>query len=176
MREEKDRCSRIAELLLIENEVDKIEKASTCLAITDSVLYSFYRQENEQYPFTPIEKIMYAILMRVADEIYFCYNHNFEIGIQYQKQIDKYRVDFLVTANYSNDKIIIECDGHDFHEKTKEQAKHDKEKDRYLTSLGYKILHYTGSEIYNDFCHIEHELFKMLDIPCTPYSLFGEKK
>ena len=48
-------------VLFIENEVDKIEKASTCLAITDSVLYSFYRQENEQYPFTPIEKIMYAI-------------------------------------------------------------------------------------------------------------------
>lgn len=41
-------------------------------------------------------------------------------------------------------------DGHEFHEKTKQQAQYDKKRDRKLTKLGYKILRFTGSEIYND--------------------------
>jgi very-short-patch-repair endonuclease len=47
-------------------------------------------------------------------------------------------------------KMIVECDGHDFHEKTKEQARHDKERDRNLQSLGYFVYRYTGSELYAD--------------------------
>jgi hypothetical protein len=47
-------------------------------------------------------------------------------------------------------KMVVECDGHDFHEKTKEQARRDKERDRNLQSLGYPVYRYTGSEIYAD--------------------------
>lgn len=47
-------------------------------------------------------------------------------------------------------KMIVECDGHDFHEKTKEQAKRDKLRDRILQSLGFPVYHYTGSEIWDD--------------------------
>ena len=43
-----------------------------------------------------------------------------------------------------------EIDGHDFHERTKDQAKRDKSRDRYLTAEGFRIFRYTGSEIYND--------------------------
>jgi len=46
--------------------------------------------------------------------------------------------------------LIVECDGHDYHERTKEQAKRDREKDRVLQSIGYPIFRFTGSEIYND--------------------------
>lgn len=62
-----------------------------------------------------------------------------------------YRVDFLMCAlrGSRNIQYVIECDGHDFHEKTKEQAKKDKCRDRDLTSAGYKVLRFTGSEIYN---------------------------
>lgn len=37
-----------------------------------------------------------------------------------------------------------------YHEKTKEQAKRDKARDRYFQSLGLIVLRYTGSEIYKN--------------------------
>ena len=75
-----------------------------------------------------------------------------DIGKQYE--IGNYRIDFLFsikniqTGKYKN--FIVELDGHDFHEKTKEQAKRDKEKDRFLISEGYTVIRFTGSEIYNN--------------------------
>ncbi|ADQ06487.1 conserved hypothetical protein [Caldicellulosiruptor hydrothermalis 108] len=47
-------------------------------------------------------------------------------------------------------KLVIECDGHDFHEKTKEQAMRDKKRDRDLIEAGYQVIHFTGSEIFAD--------------------------
>jgi hypothetical protein len=41
----------------------------------------------------------------------------------------------------------IECDGHEFHEKTKEQATKDREKFRSLKARGLDIIPFTGSEI-----------------------------
>lgn len=45
---------------------------------------------------------------------------------------------------------MVECDGHAFHEKTKEQAKRDKKRDRFFQEKNIIILHYTGSEIWNN--------------------------
>lgn len=46
--------------------------------------------------------------------------------------------------------IIVECDGHDYHERTKEQARRDKKRDRFFTAKGFKVLRFTGSEIWAD--------------------------
>jgi hypothetical protein len=43
----------------------------------------------------------------------------------------------------------IEIDGHEWHEKTKEQARRDKERERFLVAQGWKILRFTGSEVFN---------------------------
>ncbi|MBA2502348.1 MAG: DUF559 domain-containing protein [Pyrinomonadaceae bacterium] len=59
-------------------------------------------------------------------------------------------------------KIIVECDGHDFHEKTKVQAAHDKRRDRILQSLGYKVFRFTGSEIHNNAISCALEVFDCL--------------
>lgn len=70
-----------------------------------------------------------------------------------QKKIGQYRADFafaFCSEEIKLEKIVVECDGHDFHEKTKQQARHDKAKDRYLLSKGWVPIHFTGSEIYND--------------------------
>lgn len=64
-----------------------------------------------------------------------------------------YRVDFLVEIERENKTfyyIVVELDGHDFHERTKEQAKRDKSRDRTLVRHGYSVLRFTGSEIYNN--------------------------
>lgn len=45
--------------------------------------------------------------------------------------------------------VVVECDGHDFHERTAEQARRDRERDRNIQD-NYKILRFTGSEIWQD--------------------------
>jgi very-short-patch-repair endonuclease len=89
---------------------------------------------------TPIERMVYFALR--AREPYTA------IRVKSQFHIGPYRADFLVTWEYSPEKIVIECDGHDFHEKTKEQAQHDKKRDREMQAAGYKVYRFTGSEIW----------------------------
>ena len=61
------------------------------------------------------------------------------------------RLDFALMDNLRRDvEIAVECDGHDFHERTKEQAKSDRSRDRAVQAAGLKILRFTGSEIHND--------------------------
>jgi very-short-patch-repair endonuclease len=76
-----------------------------------------------------------------------------EVLISPQHQIGDYHVDFAIILNNVPDeqiKIVVECDGHDFHEKTKEQAGRDKKRDRELQIAGWKVLRFTGSEIWRD--------------------------
>lgn len=69
------------------------------------------------------------------------------------------RVDFLVHAFDHHARIlkapgwrelIVECDGHDFHERTKEQAKRDRSRDRRATLAGRDVMRFTGSELWRD--------------------------
>lgn len=46
--------------------------------------------------------------------------------------------------------VFIECDGHDFHERTKDQAEHDRRKDRTIQAADITILRFTGRELYRD--------------------------
>lgn len=90
---------------------------------------------------TPIEQIAFFKLMELAR----CSVINQVVP---QFSIKNYRVDFLVILPRDEEKYVIECDGHDFHEKTKEQAAKDKKRDRDLQLMGFKVLHFTGSEIW----------------------------
>jgi hypothetical protein len=47
-------------------------------------------------------------------------------------------------------KVSIELDGHDFHERTPEQAERDKSKDRLLQQHGWIALRFTGREVLRD--------------------------
>jgi len=85
------------------------------------------------------------------------YNDRFDdrltVFIEPQAMIGKYRVDFLITPTMGEregKRLIVECDGHDFHERTKAQARKDRSRDRELTALGYLVFRYTGSEIHAD--------------------------
>lgn len=84
----------------------------------------------------------------------------------------KYRADFFITSlgfkgSVSGGecvyKIIVECDGHDFHEKTKEQAKRDKLRDRTFTSHGISVFRFTGSEIHKNAESCAEEVLHYLD-------------
>ncbi len=74
-----------------------------------------------------------------------------------QHEIAKFKVDFLLTyfrfispGSEQKRSVVVECDGHDFHEKTKEQAAYDKARERQIQAIGYPILRFTGSEIFAD--------------------------
>jgi len=94
--------------------------------------------------------------------------HNFDIftngeidviNIQNQAIVEAgnkiYRVDFLigVVYNFKNrDKyremlFAVECDGHDYHEKTKQQIIYNNQRERDLKASGYEIIRFSGSEI-----------------------------
>lgn len=68
--------------------------------------------------------------------------------IQLQAELESYRVDFLLKVG--DRRLVVECDGHDFHERTKEQARRDKARDRELQASGYPVYRFTGSEIWAD--------------------------
>lgn len=111
---------------------------------------------------SPIEK-NYLINLIYVGEL-----SNLDLNITNQHEINvdnnKYKTDFYVTAiqqyTMENDEgtfvntrsvsLCIECDGHDFHEKTKEQVKRDKQRERNLVKKGYKFIRFTGSEIHQD--------------------------
>ncbi len=68
-----------------------------------------------------------------------------------QYQWREYRIDWAIYARRFNPPLFfIECDGHDFHERTKEQAERDRSKDRAFQEAGIPILRFTGREIYRD--------------------------
>lgn len=59
-------------------------------------------------------------------------------------------VDFLEMYKPENGlKLVIECDGHEYHS-SKTQIKRDNERDYDLKSSGYEVLHFSGSQIYEN--------------------------
>lgn len=127
---------------------------------------------------SPLEQQMFWSLMGVADGYapgFRCRMNGQTFGdiselcvveIEPQFRILEYRVDFRVSLSrfvqdqsepgkmpqqkLRNVEVLVECDGHDFHSRTKEQAERDRSRDRMLQRLGYDVLRYTGSEIWKD--------------------------
>lgn len=54
-------------------------------------------------------------------------------------------LDFVLRAGHKP--VVVECDGHEFHQKTKAQVAKDRARDRYFVERGYIVIRYTGSEI-----------------------------
>jgi very-short-patch-repair endonuclease len=161
----------LVEVFGMENEREVFvvkDNVLTVLKITDKE--AEYWSIWKQLPFnvdkilqceSPIERLLYyeldgAILpeMFIAVKEYFGYEVAEKVNLVVipQQSIPPYRVDFYMIAVMGPETIftVVECDGHDFHEKTKEQAQRDKQRDRYFTSKGYKVVHFTGSEIWKD--------------------------
>lgn len=69
------------------------------------------------------------------------------------KRIGRYVLDFavIVTIPGVNDiQINVECDGHEFHNMTKDQVKRDLRRNRHLRSLDWIVERFSGSEIWAD--------------------------
>lgn len=90
--------------------------------------------------------------------------HHTVLELRPQEKVDRYSVDLmLVMRKYdSSVRVAVECDGHDFHERTKAQAQHDRARDRHFTSIGLVFLRFTGSEIHRDAAGCAAEIDKVL--------------
>lgn len=122
----------------------------------DTALRIFSWEEYSEHCESPIEQILLAEIIFISNGYH---DVEVELGPQSdgfstifgcQENVLEYRVDFLFTIKNGNlyRRLVVECDGHDFHDRTKEQAKRDKSRDRNLVSNGYTVLRFTGSEIY----------------------------
>ena len=97
-----------------------------------------------------IEKIFYlALQLYILDNGFKCYviEPQYKVSAKYTY----YVADFMIFDSKNPDfLLIVECDGHEFHEKTRKQVTNDNNRDYELKSAGYDVLHFSGSEIYND--------------------------
>lgn len=71
-----------------------------------------------------------------------------------QVSVGAYRTDFLLgEPGYTTTGpilVAVECDGHEFHEKTKVQVARDKHRDNFFQAQNIPILRYSGSTIWRN--------------------------
>lgn len=99
-------------------------------------------------------------------------NDSLEFTFEIQPKVDflaGYIPDFLITVNNLFSGYCIEIDGHEWHEKTKEQVRADKEKDRAYLKNGFIPVRFTGSEVYHDAKKCVDDLFEII---INNYQLF----
>ena len=96
-------------------------------------------------------------------------NHQIARGIYLRPQcpVGKYRVDFLlnqfgVAPEEKYSPVIVELDGHDFHDKDKRQRSYEKARDRFLVKQGYRVLHFTGSDVVKDPFKVAFEALELV--------------
>lgn len=79
-----------------------------------------------------------------------------------ESYFDGYIPDFVIYVNNLLSGYVIEIDGHEWHEKTKEQARADKEKDRVYLKNKFIPVRFTGSEVYHDVKKCVDDLFEII--------------
>jgi very-short-patch-repair endonuclease len=106
------------------------------------------------------------------------------VTIEPQKVIGNYRVDFLIEfvergpdlgtppnmdlcltplgTKTVRPTLVIECDGHEYHNRTKDQVRRDRSRDRKLQAMGYRVFRYTGAEIWEDVVECAREAISLL--------------
>jgi hypothetical protein len=106
---------------------------------------------------SPIEKILYSSL----DMVYALRMDEFPLLLDVTPQCEikdgenVYYADFCINCidteiRETVHEIVIECDGHEFHQKTKEQVRYDNERETRMKILGYDVLRFSGSQIFNN--------------------------
>lgn len=107
--------------------------------LTHSPGVAYFYEMNKSVPF----EIIKAELSAYPD-------HRF--GIWAQVPLDSFRLDFLLGFKGASGTWLaaVECDGHEFHERTADQATRDKSRDRKLQIMGLMAFRFTGREIWAD--------------------------
>lgn len=137
-----------------------------------------FNKANDSKIESPIEQILYLAIKTVC-RINWCEktlentpHGSISTGVHVypQYEIGKYRVDFFVEfsrIDYINsDKsnvvlkktLVVECDSQQFHDRTEQERRYEKKRDRFLQKQGHKIFHFTGKEIKDEPFRIAAEI------------------
>jgi len=172
------------DVIIPKNVLDFLNKASDAAGCCYAESFNIDAwSEIREFPIeSPIEQLLYIALKAVRD---FMGEENddlrwmpdkkeyiFGIGIDSQIEIGKYRVDFIISDNsikrftdhweQITKKLIVECDSQEWHERTEQERRYEKKRDRDLTKEGYQVYHYTGKEIINDPVKIAVEIMSFI--------------
>ena len=107
---------------------------------------------------SPIETMLY-IAFGVVDLLYYNCTFRLEKQVEIKHQNGIFKVDFLFDTEVNFEecgscenelKLVIECDGHEYHHNTKAQVKRDYERDLALKNMGYEVIRFSGSQLYDN--------------------------
>ena len=123
---------------------------------------------------SPIEQLLSLAIEELNIKRIYKFNPFIDIiEIEKQKEIQcenkKYRVDFFIPVIYKNQDnkcFIVECDGHEFHQKTKEQVERDNTRMRDLQKTGYEIIRFSGTEIWHRPYKCAEEILNIILSKC----------
>jgi uncharacterized protein DUF559 len=98
---------------------------------------------------SPIEAVFWIWFeaLRSLDSGITCGVYNFDLIPQDRVTMPDGTV-FVLDFSIEDFKIAVELDGHDFHERTKEQVAYRNMRDRRLQADGWTVLHISGSELW----------------------------
>jgi very-short-patch-repair endonuclease len=172
-----------ANVVIPENVWDFLHRASQDVGRIEAQYFSqqMHGRLYEGAIHSPIEQIFYVALHTMCRGL--CIKPCAEIGegpngepylygglvISPQFRIEPYRVDFHVKSYPAlrGDKaseVVVELDGHEFHDKDKRQRSYEKARDRALTRQGYRVLHFTGSDVVRDPYGVAFEVLSALEL------------
>lgn len=73
-----------------------------------------------------------------------------------QVQIDRYRADIVLTGPFGAPRIVVECDGAEFHKNVRKDSKRTAD----IEPKGYRVVRVTGSEIHHNPLALAHSLLR----------------
>jgi very-short-patch-repair endonuclease len=150
---------------------DEVEALEAAAEGGDEIAVAYLNQPYRFATKSPIEAKLAQAIMGAApyrwipkvyepqSDLFVALHPNWMFQFQTQVPIPPYTVDLLLCC-HEEVRIVVECDGHDFHEKTAAQAEHDKRRDRFLQAQGYRVLRFTGREIYRSAEAAAEEILK----------------
>lgn len=165
----------MADRKLAANVFEFLDKASVLYGRMQADSFSIwrFREMVERSSDSPIEDIFWiACHLQCAsasvevNRLYWAGPNKWErdhgVHITPQFKVGKYKADFLLEQVRIGPTdvltpVIVELDGHDFHDKNKRQRSYEKARDRDLVRAGYKVLHYTGSDVVSDPLKVAYE-------------------
>jgi very-short-patch-repair endonuclease len=85
-------------------------------------------------------------------------DHN-QLDLYSNVVVGDYRLDLVLSTFYGS--LAIECDGHDWHDRTKQQAAYDRARDRFFLSRLLPTIRFTGSEIVHSASKCALEVYSI---------------
>jgi very-short-patch-repair endonuclease len=121
---------------------------------------------------SPIEQLFYVAYSLAADEKDPLIGAVFFLKPQKRIKVDgrtyyaDFCIDFIPDSCFKGNEyhLIIECDGHDFHERTKEQVAKGNNRDMDLKRAGYDVIHFSGSQIFKDPFQCAEDVLELLSV------------